>query len=164
MLVKQDQHDQVSIMAAPPPKGIYVPVPTFFASKKASNYDPIIPPVDIETQAAHAVYLAKAGIRGLVVLGSTGESVHLHPRDRHLVLSGIKTALEKEGFKDYPIIAGTATHSVEETVEQLKDAEKSGSQYGMVLVPGYNAVVTTQEGIIQWFQAVADRSPIPILM
>ncbi|KAF7561289.1 hypothetical protein G7046_g2857 [Stylonectria norvegica] len=151
-------------MAAPPPAGIYVPIPTFFASKKAANFNATTPPLDSETQAAHSVYLAKAGIRGLVALGSTGESVHLHPRDRHLVLSGIKIALEKAGFKDYPIIAGTATHSVEETVEQLKDAKTSGAQYGLCLVPGYNAVVTTQEGIIRWFTAVADQSPIPVMI
>lgn len=151
-------------MAAPPPAGMYVPVPTFFASKKAANYSATTPPLDIDTQVAHALFLAKAGIRGLVILGSTGESVHLHPRDRHAVLSGVKTALEKEGFKDYPIIAGTATHSVEETVEQLQDAKKSGAQYGLCLVPGYNAAATTQEGIIRWFTAVADQSPIPVMM
>lgn len=42
-------------MASPPPAGMYVPVPTFFASKKAANYDATTPPLDIETQAAHAV-------------------------------------------------------------------------------------------------------------
>lgn len=151
-------------MSSPPPKGIYVPVPTFFASKKASNFDLVTPPVDVDTQVAHAVFLAKNGIKGLVVLGSTGEAVHLHPRDRHAVLSGVKAGLEKAGFKDYPIIAGTATNSVEETVEQLKDAHRSGAQWGLCLVPGYNAVVTTQEGIIRWFTTVADQSPIPVMM
>lgn len=151
-------------MSTPPPKGIYVPVPTFFASKKASNFDPITPPLDIDTQVAHAVFLAKNGIKGLVALGSTGEAVHLHPRDRHAVLSGLKDGLEKAGFKDYPIIAGTATNSVEETIEQLVDAKRSGAQWGLCLVPGYNAAVTTQNGIIRWFTAVADKSPIPVMM
>ncbi|KAH6986132.1 hypothetical protein BKA56DRAFT_670321 [Ilyonectria sp. MPI-CAGE-AT-0026] len=151
-------------MSAPPPAGMYVPVPTFFAAKKTANYDATTPPLDIETQGAHAVYLAKAGIRGVVALGSTGEAVHLHPRDRAKVLGGIKAALEKEGFKDYPIIAGTATNSVEETVEQLKDAHAAGAQWGLCLVPGYNAVVTTQDGIIRWFTAVADQSPIPVMI
>ncbi|KAI5467188.1 hypothetical protein BGZ63DRAFT_370571 [Mariannaea sp. PMI_226] len=151
-------------MASPPPAGIYVPVPTFFASKTASTYNPITPPLDIEAQGAHAVYLAKSGIKGVVVLGTTGEAVYLHPRDRHAVLSGVRAALDKEGFKDYPIIAGTATNSVEETVEQLRDAQRSGAQWGLCLVPGYNAVVTTQEGIVRWFTAVADQSPIPIMI
>ena len=141
-----------------------MPVPTFFAAKKAADYDAFNPPVDYATQAKHAVYLAKAGIRGIVALGSTGEAVHLHPKERDQILSAIKSGLEKEGFKDYPIIAGTASHSVEETVEHLKGAQKAGAGWGLCLVPGYNAVVTPQEGIIRWFTTVADQSPIPIMM
>ncbi|KAK2593423.1 hypothetical protein QQS21_008874 [Conoideocrella luteorostrata] len=152
-------------MSSPPPPGIYVPVPTFFASKQSSsNPDPAIPPVDVDTQSAHAIYLAKAGIKGLVIFGSTGECVHIHPRDRKVVLQGLRDALHKEGYQNYPIIAGTATHSIEETVEQLVDAKEAGSQWGMVLAPGYNAAVTPQDGIVRWFTAVADRSPIPILI
>ncbi|KAG6030848.1 hypothetical protein E4U41_007747 [Claviceps citrina] len=158
-------------MSCPPPPGIYVPVPTFFVSSKQASstaatttHDAAIPPVDLSTQAAHAIYLAKSGIRGLVVFGSTGESVHIHPRDRGPVLRGVRDALEGAGFRDYPLIAGTGTHSIEETVEQLVDAEAAGSQWGMVLAPGYNAAVTRQEGIARWFAAVADRSPIPILV
>ncbi|KFG81291.1 dihydrodipicolinate synthetase family protein [Metarhizium anisopliae] len=151
-------------MSSPPPPGIYVPVPTFFASKSSSAYDAAIPPVDIATQSAHAIYLAKSGIKGLVIFGSTGESVHIHPRGRRAVLQGVRDALVHEGFRDYPIIAGTATASIEETVEQLTDAKEAGAQWGMVLAPGYNAAVTPQEGIVGWFTAVADRSPIPILV
>lgn len=150
-------------MAAPPP-GIYVPVPTFFASKSSPSYDPAVPPVDITTQSAHAIYLAKSGIKGLVIFGSTGESVHIHPRNRKPVLQAVRAALNREGFENYPIVAGTATHSIEETVEQLVEAKEGGAQWGMVLAPGYNAGVTPQEGIVRWFTAVADRSPIPILV
>ncbi|KAG4219369.1 hypothetical protein PC116_g32151, partial [Phytophthora cactorum] len=89
-------------MATPPPPGIYVPVPTFFVSKKAANYDPVAAPVDIETQIAHSLYLARSGIRGLVILGSTGEAIHLTNKERFEVLSGVRQAFEKEGFKDYP--------------------------------------------------------------
>lgn len=153
-----------SNMASPPPAGIYVPVPTFFASKTSPSYNTVTSPLDIPTQAAHAVYLARSGIRGIVALGSTGEAVHLHPRDRHAVLSGIRAALDEAGFPGYPLVAGTATNGVEETVEQLVDAKRSGAQWGLCLVPGYNAGVTTQEGIVRWFTAVADQSPIPIMM
>ncbi|OAQ61654.1 dihydrodipicolinate synthase [Pochonia chlamydosporia 170] len=151
-------------MSSPPPAGIYVPVPTFFVSKSHPDYDPAIPPIDITTQSAHAIYLAKSGIKGLVIFGSTGESVHIHPRNRRALLQGVRDALTQEGFPDYPIIAGTATASIEETVEQLADAKEAGAQWGMVLAPGYNAAVTPQDGIVQWFTAVAERSPIPILV
>lgn len=151
-------------MAAPPPAGVYVPVPTFFVSKTAASYNPIAAPLDLQTQAAHSIHLAKSGIRGLVVLGSTGEAVHLSNKERFELLSHVKKELEGAGFKDYPIIAGTASQNIEEVVDQLKSAKEAGSQWGMVLVPGYFAGASTQDGIIQWFKAVADQSPIPVLM
>ncbi len=151
-------------MATPPPKGIHVPVPTFFVGKQAATYNDVAAPVDVETQIKHSLYLARAGIQGLVILGSTGEAIHLTNAERSVVLSGVRQALDHEGFKDYPIIAGTATQNIEETVEQLKSAKLAGAQWGMVLVPGYFAGANTQEGIIRWFTAVADGSPIPILM
>ncbi|KAK5632164.1 hypothetical protein RRF57_007878 [Xylaria bambusicola] len=131
---------------------------------QASNYNAVAAPLDVDTQIAHSLYLARAGIKGLVILGSTGEAVHLTNKERFEVLSGVRKVFEKEGFKDYPILAGTATQNIEETVEQLRSAKDAGSQWGMCLAPGYFAGASTQEGIIQWFTAVADQSPIPILI
>jgi 2-keto-3-deoxy-L-rhamnonate aldolase len=151
-------------MAGPPPAGVYVPVPTFFVSKTAANYNPIAAPLDLSAQAAHSIHLAKSGIRGLVVLGSTGEAIHLSNKERFEVLSHVRKELENAGFKDYPIIAGTAAQNIEEVVEQLKSAKEAGSQWGLCLVPGYFSGASTQDGIIQWFRAVADQSPIPVMM
>ncbi|GAP83013.2 putative dihydrodipicolinate synthase [Rosellinia necatrix] len=150
--------------AAVPPPGIYVPVPTFFVGKQAAGYDAAAAPPDAEAQAAHALYLARAGIRGLVVLGSTGEAVHLTDAERGAVLAGVRAALDRAGFPDYPILAGTATQGVEDTLAQLRAARDAGAQWGMCLAPGYFAGASTQEGIIRWFTAIADRSPIPILI
>lgn len=151
-------------MASPPPAGVYVPVPTFFVSKKAANYNPIAAPVDLETQAAHSLHLAKSGITGLVVLGSTGEAVHLSNKERFEVLSAVRKAYDSAGYKHYPLIAGTASQNIEEVVDQLKSAKEAGVQWGLCLVPGYFAGASNQEGIIQWFRAVADASPIPVMI
>ncbi|KAH9906971.1 aldolase [Xylariomycetidae sp. FL2044] len=154
-------------MAAPPPPGIYVPVPTFFVGKKTATYNPTATPLDIDTQVAHSLYLARAGIRGLVILGSTGEAIHLTNKERFDVLAGVRRAFdqqEREAFKDYPIIAGTATQNIEETVAQLREAKDAGAQWGLCLVPGYFAGASTQEGIVRWFRAVADASPIPVMI
>lgn len=148
----------------PPASGIYVPVPTFFVSKSASAYNKTVPPLDLEAQAAHSLYLARSGIRGLVLLGSTGEAVHLTRSERTSQVKYVRAALEKAGFKDYPLIAGTATNGIEETIELLKESKEAGAQWGLVLAPGYFAGATSQEGIIGWYEAVADGSPIPIMM
>jgi 2-keto-3-deoxy-L-rhamnonate aldolase len=133
-------------------------VPTFFASQSASNYDPVNNPLDLETQTKHSLFLVKGGVRGLVILGSTGEAIHLTNKERNELISNQR----KE--QDRPIIAGTATQNVEETLIQLEDAKKAGAEYGMVLTPGYFASAASQQGIAKWFEAVADKSPIPIMM
>lgn len=148
----------------PPAGGIYVPVPTFFVSKSASTYSSTMPPLDLEAQAAHSIHLAKSGCRGLVLLGSTGEAVHLTRAERVSQISYVRQALEAAGFKDYPLIAGTATNGIEETVQLLAEAKEAGAGWGLVLAPGYFAGAADQAGIRGWFEAVADESPIPVMM
>ncbi|RQM05295.1 hypothetical protein DH86_00001829, partial [Scytalidium sp. 3C] len=149
---------------SPPPAGVYVPVPTFFVGKSHANYNAASAPLDPAAQAAHAIHLAKSGIKGLIVLGSTGEAVALSDKERYDVLSSLRRDLENAGFKDYPIVAGTAAQDVPTVVAQLKAAKEAGAQWGLCLTPGYFAGATTQEGIIQWFTAVADQSPIPVMI
>jgi 2-keto-3-deoxy-L-rhamnonate aldolase len=147
-----------------PPPGVFVPVPTFFKPFSARAAGEIEAAVDIETQVAHSVFLAKAGITGLVLLGSTGEAVHLSAAERKALVAGVRQGLDKAGFPDYPIQAGVLTNGIDETLEWLRDYKEAGAQWGLVLVPGYFGPAVTQENIQEWFTAVADKSPLPILM
>ena len=61
--------------SSPPPQGIYVPVPTFFAAEGSSDYNSTSPPLDLETQTRHSIFMVEGGIKGLVILGSTGEAI-----------------------------------------------------------------------------------------
>ncbi len=148
-------------MASPPSPGIYVPVPTFFS--KPPPKEPT-PPFDLETQTKHALHLAKNGIRGLVLLGSTGEAIALTNEDRKSLIAHIRQELDGAGYKDYPLIAGTATQGIEDMVKQLHLSKEAGAQWGLVLAPGFFATVVTQQGFIDWYTAVADHSPLPVLM
>ena len=152
------------MVAAPPPRGIYVPVPTFFVSRSASNFNSSAPPLDLTTQAKHAIHLARCGIRGLVVLGSTGEAIMITNSERKTLFKHLREELERAGFKDYPIIAGTATQSIADTVQVLKESKEAGSSWGLVLAPGYFAPMVSQEGLVEWYSAIADQSSIPIMM
>jgi 2-keto-3-deoxy-L-rhamnonate aldolase len=151
-------------MLSPPPAGIFVPVPTFFVKRDSPSYNSAVPPIDIETQVAHGVFLAKRGIRGLVLLGSTGEAVHLTRTERQIVIKSVRDGMAQHGFPDFPLMAGTATQSIEETIDLLNESAAAGANFGLVLAPGYFAGATSQEGLGAWFTAVADKSSIPILM
>ncbi|KAL9615385.1 MAG: hypothetical protein Q9167_000213 [Letrouitia subvulpina] len=146
-------------MPSPPPSGIYVPVPTFFAPSTSAA-----PPLDLSSQAKHAVHLAKCGIRGLVLLGSTGEAIMITNTERKGLIGHVRQELKNAGYPDFPLIAGTYTQGIEDTITQLDEAKTAGAQWGLVLAPGYFAPTLSQQGIIDWYTAIADNSPLPILM
>jgi 2-keto-3-deoxy-L-rhamnonate aldolase len=146
----------------PPPTGVFVPVPTFF--KPASASDNLQPEVDIATQVNHSIFLAKNGVRGLVILGSTGEAIHLNRQERFDLVRGVRNGLDSAGFKDFPIMAGVLTNGIDETLDWLQDYKKAGAQWGLALVPGYFGSSGSQENIQAWYKIIADQSPLPILM
>lgn len=153
-------------MANPPPTGVFVPVPTFFKTTEESSLSStkLQASVDVETQVKHSIHLAKSGIRGLVLLGSTGEAIHLSRSERFDLISGVRKGLDQANFHDYPIIAGVLTNSVDEALEWLHDAKEAGAQWGLVLVPGYFGAAANQKNLQEWYTLVADHSPIGILM
>ncbi|KAK6085129.1 dihydrodipicolinate synthetase [Seiridium cupressi] len=148
------------VSVSSPPTGVYVPVPTFFQDAPRE----LQAKVDVKTQTEHSIFLAKNGIRGLVLLGSTGEAIHLSRNERKDLVSGVKKGLEDAGYKDYPIMAGVLTNGIDETLEWLHDYKAAGAQWGLVLVPGYFGTAANQQNIKEWYTVIADNSPIPILI
>ena len=90
----------------PPPPGVFVPVPTFFHPAAASTSAELQARLDMPSQVKHSIFLAERGITGLVLLGSTGEAVHLSRAERRDLLAGVRKGLGEAGFSEYPIMAG----------------------------------------------------------
>jgi len=120
--------------------------------------------LDIAALKHHSVRLAKAGLVGLVALGSNGEAVHMSTDDRDQVISAVREALDEAGYKDMPVIAGCSDHSTRGTIQMCKDAQKAGASYALILSPSYYRHVITDDILYEFFTDVADASPIPILM
>ncbi|KAF5650832.1 dihydrodipicolinate synthase [Fusarium sp. NRRL 25303] len=145
-----------------PPDGVFVPVPTFFKDKPQAP--DLQPAIDVTTQASHSVYLANSGITGLVLMGSTGEAIHMSSAERINLISGVRMALDMAGYNDYPIMAGVLANNVDEALQWLCDAQQAGAQWGLVLAPGYFGGAVTQDNLVEWYTLVADNSPLPILL
>ncbi|KAI1034710.1 hypothetical protein LB504_004399 [Fusarium proliferatum] len=131
-----------------PPDGVFVPVPTFFKDKPQAP--DLQPAIDVTTQASHSVYLANSGITGLVLMGSTGEAVHMSSAERINLISDVRKALDVAGYNDYPIMAGVLVNSVDEALQWLCDAQQAGAQWGLVLAPGYFGGAVTQDNLVEW--------------
>lgn len=96
-----------------------------------------------------------------MLLGSSGEAIMVSNEERKSLIGHIQQELENASWKGYPIIARIG---IEDTVQQLKDAKDAGAQWGIVLAPGYFAPALSPNSFISWHTAVADRTPIPIMM
>jgi dihydrodipicolinate synthase/N-acetylneuraminate lyase len=120
--------------------------------------------LDLETQSKHTLFLVKGGIRGLVILGTTGEAVHITSKERNELIKSQRKTLDDAGYKDTPIIAGTATQNIEDTLQQIAESKEAGAESVLVLSPGYFATAVNQTGIQKWFEAVADKSVLPIMI
>lgn len=136
--------------------GIYVPTVAFF--------DPATDNVDVDTTAKHAVRLAKAGVAGITTQGSNGEAVHLSHRERNLVTSTTRKALDDAGYGFMPVIVGCGAQSTREAIELCEDAASAGGDYALVLPPAYYQGLFAKDTVKSFFQDVATASPIPILI
>ncbi|KAK5662035.1 hypothetical protein OQA88_10147 [Cercophora sp. LCS_1] len=145
-------------MTRPLVPGVYVPTMCFF--------DEATEDVDTATIAHHAVRLARAGVTGLATQGSNGEAVHLSHSERKLVTSTTRKALNDAGFSHMPIIVGCGAQSTRETIQLCREAWEAGGDYALVLPPAYYASLfaPASETILKFFNAVADASPIPIII
>ncbi|GAM39239.1 hypothetical protein TCE0_034f10618 [Talaromyces pinophilus] len=137
--------------------GVYCPTVTFF--------HPDTEELDIPAIRKHAVRLAKAGLVGLVTMGSNGEAVHLTREERKTVTRETRSALDEAGYKNVTIIAGASEQSVRGTVELAKECAEAGAEYVLIVPPSYyRYAVGNDESIYEFFTAVADQSPVPVIL
>jgi 4-hydroxy-2-oxoglutarate aldolase len=102
----------------------------------------------------------QTGVAGYVALGSTGESVMLSHDESESVLS---TVLESAAAGKV-LIAGTGAESTTETIVKTKRAAALGYSMALVKTPYYYKTVYRAETYLRHYRAVADASPIPILL
>ena len=148
--------DDIRTQHRPLQPGVYVPTVAFFEKETED--------LDLETIRRHAVRLARAGVAGLATQGSNGEAVHLTHKERKTVTSITRRALNEAGFPTMPLIVGCGAQSTRETIELCTDACHSGGDYALVLPPSYYKAMYKADSLVEYFQDVADASPIPILI
>ncbi len=98
------------------------------------------------------------GTHAIVVVGTTGESPTVDPREHgQLVQVAVQAARGR-----IPVIAGTGANSTREAVELTAHAKQVGASATLQVVPYYNK--PTQEGLYRHFITLADRVDLPIVL
>ncbi len=102
----------------------------------------------------------QTAVAGYVALGSTGESVMLSREEADSVLAAVLAFPAAEKL----LIAGTGAESTAETIAKTKRAAALGYRLALVKTPYYYKPVYRAETYLHHYRAVADASPIPILL
>lgn len=98
------------------------------------------------------------GIDYLVVLGTTAENATLSQDEKEVV---IKTVIEANNSR-LPLVLGIGGNNTHEVVTELKTRDLSKFVAVLSVSPYYNK--PTQEGIYRHFEAIANASPLPIIL
>jgi 4-hydroxy-2-oxoglutarate aldolase len=99
-------------------------------------------------------------LAGYVVLGSNGETVYLSEAERVAVMSTAREAIPRDKL----LIVGTGTESTKATIERTRTAAEAGADAVLVITPCYYKGQMTAEALRRHYFALADASPIPILL
>lgn len=113
--------------------------------------------VDYDAFAALVKRQVDGGIDFLVPLGTTGETPCLSDEEKIRILR-----ITNEHAAGLPVIAGVGTNSLEHTIANIKLLEPHGVDAFLVVVPYYNK--PPQEGIYQYYKAVAESTDKPIIL
>jgi 4-hydroxy-2-oxoglutarate aldolase len=132
--------------------GVYPPVPTPFDAEGEIN----------TTALANNLtrYVQETELRGFVILGSNGEYVYLDDNEKLRLFETARDAIPADRL----LIAGTGAESTRHTITLTKKAAEIGADAAIVVTPYYYKPAMTGEAMLKHFYAVAEASPIPVIV
>ncbi len=133
-------------------RGVHLPVTTPFRAADGE--------FDTEGFASNLRFWSEVSIAGVLVGGSTGESVLLEPAE---FASAVRLARETLP-EDRTVLAGTGRQSTRATIQACNAAAAAGADAVLVLPPSYFRAQMTPDALRLHFWEVADASPVPVLL
>lgn len=129
-------------------QGLYTAIITPFRNNEV-DYDAFRKLIDAQ---------AAAGVDGIVPVGTTGESPTLtHAEHMEVIAKAIEFSAGR-----MKVIAGTGSNSTTEAIVMTQEAAKLGADGTLQVCPYYNK--PSQEGLYRHFKAIAECSPLPIVL
>jgi len=131
--------------------GVFAPIPTPFDSDERIDL--------VRLKVAVRRWLATP-LTGFVILGSTGEAPFLDEQESDQLIGASRELVPT----DRPFIVGTGRESTQATVAATRRAAALGAEAALVRTPGFFKAQMTMDALVRHYTAVADASPIPILL
>ncbi|HEX9283336.1 MAG TPA: dihydrodipicolinate synthase family protein [Gemmatimonadales bacterium] len=132
--------------------GVIAPITTPFDSATGE-----VAPVHLRQNVSR---LVAAGLAGVVVAGSTGESALLDAEEQRRLVGWVREVLPDRAW----LIAGTGAEATRQAVLLTRAAAAEGADAVLVRPPGYFSAAVSPASLADYYRAVADASPIPVLV
>ncbi|MGD2176568.1 MAG: dihydrodipicolinate synthase family protein [Anaerolineae bacterium] len=132
-------------------KGVFPPIPTPFDAKGDVYHRALVENLDRWN---------RYDLAGYVVLGSNGEAVHLTDEEKTRAWEAARQSIPSGRL----MIAGTGCQSTRQTIALSHRAADAGADAALVVTPHYYGGQMTPDALTSHFCAVADRSPIPVVI
>ena len=114
--------------------------------------------IDFDRVDGVVEHLIKTGTDTIVVAGTTGESPTISTTEK---VALFKRVVEKANGRA-KVIAGTGGNNTKASIELTKQAEETGVDGIMLVVPYYNK--PSQEGLYQHFKTIAEATSLPVML
>ncbi|MGY3213886.1 4-hydroxy-tetrahydrodipicolinate synthase [Mucilaginibacter sp. HD30] len=114
--------------------------------------------IDFDALKTLIEYLIEGGVEYIVSLGTTGENVVLNAEEKKKVWAFTAQAVNGR----IGLVAGIGGNNTADVVEQIKAFDTTGYDAILSASPSYNK--PTQEGIYQHYKAIAEASPLPVIL
>jgi 4-hydroxy-2-oxoglutarate aldolase len=102
----------------------------------------------------------EAGIEGYLALGSNGESVFLEHSEKLKLIDAARRRVPSSMM----LLAGTGMESTQATIALTKEAADRGVDAVLVKNPFYFKAQMTFDVYLEHYRAVADASPVPVIV
>lgn len=114
--------------------------------------------VDVDSLRALVNSVLAEGVDFLCVLGTTAETPCLSTEERTLVME----VVAEENKQRVPLLLGCGGNDTRKVCKFLQTTNLNAFQGVLIVTPYYNR--PSQEGLFQHYKAIADVSPLPIVL
>lgn len=130
-------------------RGLGVALVTPFKEDKSIDFDALENLVE---------YQIKGGIDFIVVLGTTGETPTLFNPEKKEIKDRVRRIVNGR----VPLVLGVGGNNTLSVADELVNGDTDGFDAILSVVPFYNK--PSQEGIYQHYKAIAEASPLPVIL
>ena len=136
-------------------RGVLLPIPTPFSAAGE---------LDLAGLRSNIQKWNLTGIRGYVVLGSTGERVNLGEAECFQVIEAARSEVA-DGPGAPAFIVGVGQESTKSTINEIKRvAGAVRVNAALVITPHFYRSAITQQALVDHYRVVADDSPVPVIL